>query len=124
MTRYPTLKTLTLLDIAKLGVCYDEHTEKFRGTRYDGTLVKYAYEAAYRIVKGCPKFGDDQMVRDQYEERVKIDCFTKKGQLSSFFKREVYTSREERRRADAEAVKRMQERKERKLYEKLKKKYG
>jgi hypothetical protein len=124
MDMTPTLKTLTLLDIAKLGVACDNHDEKFRGTRYEGTPALAAYKAAGRLIDGRPVAGDETLIRAEYEERVKKGCFTQRGQLLTYFKRQVYTSLEERNREATEAVERMRERRERKLYEELKQKYG
>lgn len=124
MTYYPTRLTHTLLDIAKLGVCIDNSTEKFRGTRYDGTPDKEAYLAAYRIINGRPASHDETLVRWHYELKVLEYCFTKKGELNAFYKREVYTPKHILAKRDADAVKRMQENRDRKVFDKLKKKYG
>ena len=117
----PTLKTLTIEDIARIGMFEDNYAERFRSLRSGKDYE--AYEAAFRIVSGEPGLGDEEIVRKQYEHSVRR-CFRKNGKLGSLFVREVYTSREDRAKADQEAVERMRERKERKLYEKLKKKYG
>ena len=124
MTYYPIRVSLPVLDIAKLGVCMDEYIEKFRGTRYDNTLDQEAYRAAYRIINGQPRENDERLVRAHYEATVRSDCFTQKGNLNAFFKRAVYTPRHIRAEQDAERVKRMQERHDRKIFDKLKKKYG
>ncbi len=124
MTYYPTKLAYTILDIAKIGVCADNWIEKFRGTCYDGTKDKEAYEAAYRIINGCPEKQDEALVRWYYEDRVLDIAFTKKGELNAFYKREVYTPRHVRVKQDAEQAKRMQEKADRKIFDKLKKKYG
>lgn len=87
---YPTRDSLTLLDIAKLGAYFDEYHEKFRGTTYDGTPEKAAYEAAHRVISGEYGFFDEEMVRSHYEKRVREDFFTKSGELGLFFKNNVY----------------------------------
>lgn len=121
---YPTLKTLTVLDIAKLGVYADEYSEKFRGTIYYGTIDELAYHAAYRVIGKHQKAGDEELVLSHYEASVRSECFTQKGHLSAFYKRGVYTPRHIRDNEYSETVKRMQERKDRKIFEALKKKYG
>lgn len=122
---YPTLKTLTVMDIALLGVFMDDYEEKFRGTRYDGTLAEAAYKEAWRVIRtGVASPDQEIIVRATYEARVRSDCFTQKGTLGSLFKREVYTPRHVREAQDAAAVKRMQERRDRKTFEELKAKYG
>lgn len=124
MTYYPTRLTHTLIDVAKLGVYWDEYTEKFRGTRYDDSVEQTAYRAAYRVINGTHSKEDAALVREHYEEFVKQSCFTSKGELGAHFKREIYMPKEERRRKDEEAAARLQERRDRQTFEELKKKYG
>lgn len=79
----PTLKTLTIVDVARIGRFLEDYAETFRGTRYKGTEREFAYEAAARIVNGEPMFGDEEVVRAEYEKKV-AECFTKAGKLVAF----------------------------------------
>lgn len=83
----PTLKTLTIQDIAKIGVFWDEYTEKFR--RADrGPDYKF-HKAAYRVIKGEARAYDEEMVKEFYEASVR-KSFTKKGKLAAFVRINVY----------------------------------
>ena len=86
---YPTLKTLTIIDIAKIGVFFDEYQEIHRGTmtREDGRYDVYL--AAYRIIRGEPKFDDERLVRVGYENRVREE-FTKSGKLPAFLRQAYF----------------------------------
>lgn len=83
----PTLKTLTIEDIARIGMFEDSYNERFRSLR---TGKDYeAYEAAFRIVSGEPGLGDEEVVRKQYEHSVRR-CFHKNGKLGRFFRVNIY----------------------------------
>lgn len=89
-TVLPTLETLTLIDIARIGRFIDNLDEKFRGTSYEGTEEQEAYHAAARIIRGEPGMFDEQLVRKHYEQLARESAFTKKGKLSSWYKINVY----------------------------------
>lgn len=122
---YPKRHNMTMLDLARLGVYLDEYTEKFRGTRYDeDTMDLKAYHAAYRIIHGSSSRKDEDLVRQHYYDTVKDQCFTKRGELGSMFKREVFMTAEERAQYYQNAIDRMEEKRDRKLFLELKQKYG
>lgn len=114
----PTLKTLTLKDIAIIGRFFDDYAERFRSTRKGAAYD--AYRAAGRLIDGTEKSGDEELVREWYERAV-IDCFHRNGKLPRFVRVNTY---EKPTPEDCEAaVAAMRERRERALLKKLKEKY-
>ena len=83
----PTLKTLTLTDIAKIGVFWDNYTEKFRRANR-GPDYKY-HKAAYRVINGEATPADEKIVKEFYGVDAR-KSFTKSGKLSKFVQINVY----------------------------------
>lgn len=89
MTKVPTLKTLTLRDIALIGCYLDEYMETYRSPDRRNTEGYQAYLAARYLVAGCPGFWDAELIKKHYSAKV-LKCFTKKGTLDHTVKINVY----------------------------------
>lgn len=81
----PTLKTLTTIDVAKIGLYLDYYHGY---DRYHMPLKEFnerslVQDAARRLIAGEPQFFDEEMVKKFYTPIVK-EYFTKAGKLVSW----------------------------------------
>lgn len=83
-----TLKTITLTDIARLGLwCDDPYGD---GIRLDQVRNPSAARlAAIAEVAGEPMLASEELIRRQYESTVRLMCFTKRGKLKKHIERNL-----------------------------------
>jgi hypothetical protein len=75
-----TSKNLDLLSIAKLGVWLDDpYGDGIRLTRV--RIPSPGRIAALELIRGAPLLGSEELIRNEYESKVRLMCFTKQGKL-------------------------------------------
>lgn len=81
----PTLKTLTTIDVAKIGLYHDSYHgyDRYHMSLRDFDDRWELQQAAQRIIDGEPKFFDEELVKKFYTPIVK-EYFTKAGKLVSW----------------------------------------
>ena len=75
-----TVKNIDLLTLAKLGVWLDDpYGDGIRLSRVRNPSP--GRSAALWLINGSPVLGCEEMIRNEYVERVLAECFTKQGKL-------------------------------------------
>jgi len=75
-----TSRNMDLVTLAKLGVWLDDPYG-------DGIRLRAVREpsqgrvAALELIKGTPVLGGEELILNEYAERVRLACFTKQGKL-------------------------------------------
>jgi len=75
-----TAKNMDLLTLAKLGVWLDDpYGDGIRLAKI--RIPSPGRMAALELIKGTPVLGCEELILNEYAERVRTGCFTKQGKL-------------------------------------------